>query len=67
MVLGPTHLPFNEELSLKDDYEYTVQHIKEYGGAARCFLIMAHWKHERNKGEYSRTELLKRRRGILSC
>ena len=50
MVIRPTHLRFNENLSLKEDYDYTVQHIKEYGGVVRCFQILAQWKHYTNEG-----------------
>ncbi|PVH78247.1 hypothetical protein DL98DRAFT_516915 [Cadophora sp. DSE1049] len=50
MVIRPTHLRFNERLSLKEDYEYTVQHIKEYGGVVRCFQILAQWRHYTNEG-----------------
>lgn len=40
MVIRPTHLRFNEKMTLKEDYEYTVQHIKEYGGAPRVCQLM---------------------------
>ncbi|KAH7409079.1 hypothetical protein BKA64DRAFT_773690 [Cadophora sp. MPI-SDFR-AT-0126] len=50
MVIRPSHLRFNENLSLKEDYEYTVQHIKEYGGVVRCFQILGKWQHYTNEG-----------------
>ncbi|KAK0109581.1 hypothetical protein ONS95_002266 [Cadophora gregata] len=50
MVIRPTELRFNENLSSKEDYEYTVQHIKKYGGVVRCFQILAQWRHYTNEG-----------------
>ena len=40
MVIRPMELRFNEVMTLKEDYDYTVQHIKEYGGALRNRQVM---------------------------
>lgn len=49
MVVRPTRLRFNEEMTLKEDYDYTVQHIKEYGGVLRVRQLMCRSKKHKVK------------------
>jgi len=44
------HLTFDEGLKLKEDYDYTMQHIKEYGGALRFNFVTVKAGHYSNKG-----------------
>ena len=50
LIVKPNKLLFDENLNLKEDYDYTLQHCEEYGGALRCNRIMPHFKHYTNKG-----------------
>lgn len=50
MVSPETDLRFDEELKLKEDYDYTLQHLHTYGGVARVDSIMAVFKHRTNPG-----------------
>lgn len=50
IMIKPTELRFDENLSLKEDYDYTVQHLKTYGGVLRCNRILATFAHRTNKG-----------------
>lgn len=50
MMVKPTHLRFDENLKLKEDYDYTVQHIKEYGGVYRFNDIFMTFSHYTNAG-----------------
>ena len=43
-------LRFDTNLRTKEDYDYTLQHIDKYGGAARINYILPHFKHYGNKG-----------------
>lgn len=45
-----TPLRFDTNLSLKEDYDYTLQHITHHGGAIRCDNILATFNHYSNKG-----------------
>ncbi|KAF8855585.1 hypothetical protein BDZ45DRAFT_501356 [Acephala macrosclerotiorum] len=68
MVIRPTSLRFNETLTLKEDYEFTVQHIKAYGGAVRLLQLMPKFKHYTKKGgcgTYRSAEAELRNIGIL--
>ena len=49
-VIKPTDLRFDTRFKLKEDYDYTLQHIQKYGGVARCDSIIAKFKHRVNKG-----------------
>jgi hypothetical protein len=49
MVL-PTELRFDEQFRLKEDYDYTCQHIKTYGRVLRLDWILASFRHRSNKG-----------------
>ena len=50
MLCKPTHLRFDEKLRLKEDYDYTLQHIKEYGGVTRFNGLLWTFKHYTNEG-----------------
>lgn len=45
-----TNLRFDEKLKLKEDYDYTLQHIYKYGSVARCNAILASFLHRTNAG-----------------
>ena len=46
----PTHLRYDPTMYVKEDYDYTLQHIREYGAVARCERVLPHFQHERAKG-----------------
>jgi hypothetical protein len=50
LMVKPTNLRFDENLKLKEDYEYTVQHIKEYGGVYRFNDVFVTFSHYTNAG-----------------
>ena len=50
LLIKKCPLLFDEGLTLKEDYDYTLQHCEKYGGALRCNRIMPHFKHYTNKG-----------------
>jgi hypothetical protein len=50
MAVAPNPLRFDENLRLKEDLEYSIQHIKEYGKVARLNTILANWQHRTNLG-----------------
>lgn len=41
---------YDEELKTKEDYDITLQHIKEYGGVCRINYLAPEFKHYNNKG-----------------
>jgi hypothetical protein len=41
---------WNEQLPLKEDYDYTLRHLQRYGVVARCDWILAAFAHRTNKG-----------------
>jgi glycosyltransferase involved in cell wall biosynthesis len=43
-------LYFSTELKLKEDYDYTCQHIARYGGVCRCDDLLASFRHYSNSG-----------------
>lgn len=43
-------LRFDPKLTLKEDYDYTVQHLTEYGKVARVDQLMATFLHGTNRG-----------------
>jgi hypothetical protein len=45
-----TDLLFDENLKLKEDYDYTLQHLHKYSGIVRLDYILASFKHYTNKG-----------------
>jgi hypothetical protein len=50
MLIKPSHLRFDEELPLKEDYDYTLQHHAAFGGALRLDWLMPTFTHRTNKG-----------------
>lgn len=50
MAIAPNPLRFDENLNLKEDLEYSIQHLKEYGQVARLNTILANWQHRTNHG-----------------
>ena len=62
MMIRPHDQPlhFDSALRTKEDYDYTLQHIKRFGGALRCNTILATFEHYTNKGgvvEYRTPEI----------
>jgi TET-Associated Glycosyltransferase len=43
-------LYFDKQFKLKEDYDYTLQHIQKFGCVLRCNQILAYFKHYGNKG-----------------
>lgn len=41
---------FDETLPLKEDYDYTLQHIERFGGVARCDWLLPTFRHRTNPG-----------------
>eukprot|EP00434_Breviolum_minutum_P008986 symbB.v1.2.007916.t2/scaffold494.1/size196131/10 len=41
---------FDESITLKEDYDFTCSHIKEYGAALRCNRMTLRVKHYKNSG-----------------
>jgi hypothetical protein len=50
MVIKPNPLRFDETLPLKEDYDYTCQHLKAYGGVVRCNRVMVDFEHRSKLG-----------------
>ena len=50
ITVMPGELRFDENLRLKEDYDFTVQHLKTYGKVARCDDILATFLHRTNSG-----------------
>lgn len=50
IYVEPSAPRFDTELRLKEDYDFTAQHIANYGGVARCDFIFASFKHRTNAG-----------------
>jgi hypothetical protein len=60
MVRPECDLYFDSNLHLKEDYDYTLQHVAKYGGAVRLNNILATFSHYDNKGgvvDYRTAEL----------
>ncbi len=49
MFIKPNELRFDEQLTLKEDYDYTLQHIKRYG-TIRYQEFLFEFQHYSNKG-----------------
>lgn len=45
-----TDLRFDQNLKLKEDYDYTLQHIYKYGSVARCNALLPSFLHRTNAG-----------------
>ncbi len=50
IMVRPTHLRFDEDLRLKEDYDYTLQHLVTYGLIARANRVLASFQHRTNAG-----------------
>lgn len=50
LIVKPNPLRFDTKLRLKEDYDYTLQHIKEYGECVRFGRFLCSFKHYSNKG-----------------
>ena len=50
MVIRPCSLRFDEKMSLKEDYDYTAQHVDEFGAVTRMNRLFVRAKHYTNKG-----------------
>jgi hypothetical protein len=50
IIIKPNNLRFDTNLRLKEDYDYTLQHIKEMGGCIRYGKYLNSFKHYSNKG-----------------
>lgn len=50
IIVKPNDLRFDNNLKLKEDYDYTLQHIKNYGGCIRYGKFLNKFKHYYNKG-----------------
>lgn len=50
IAVQPCGLFFDEELFLKEDYDYTMQHLTAFQRVARCNAILATFTHRSNKG-----------------
>jgi hypothetical protein len=50
ILIKPNPLRFDMELSLKEDYDYTLQNIKHNGGCIRYCKYLCSFKHYSNKG-----------------
>tara|TARA_R110000737_G_C14423659_1_gene458274 strand:- start:27 stop:770 length:744 start_codon:yes stop_codon:yes gene_type:complete len=60
IIIKPNFLRFDNNLRLKEDYDYTLQHIKELGGCIRYGKYLNSFKHYSNKGgavDYRNSEL----------
>jgi hypothetical protein len=49
-LVRPCDLWFDEQLRLKEDYDYTLQHLAQYGGVVRCNDLLLTFAHRTNKG-----------------
>ena len=50
ILVLPTELRFDENLKLKEDYDYTLQHIVKYGCVARVNALLPTFLHRSNSG-----------------
>lgn len=50
IMVKPSAPRFDEELKMKEDYDFTLQHIRHYGTVARCNSLLATFAHRVNKG-----------------
>lgn len=50
IAIRDTDLRFDTAMTLKEDYDYTCQHILQYGLVARCDHILATYRHRDNAG-----------------
>ena len=50
IAVAPCPLRFDPAFTLKEDYDYTAQHLAEYGKVARCNRILPTFAHRTNRG-----------------
>lgn len=50
ILVRPCDLFFDEQLRLKEDYDYTLQHLSKHGCVARVNSVLAAFAHRTNKG-----------------
>lgn len=50
ILVNPTPLRFDSMFRTKEDYDYTLQHIKKYGGICRCDWLIPKFGHYTNAG-----------------
>ena len=50
ILVEPSEPRFDEEMTLKEDYDFTLQHIAKYKGVARCDDVLAEFAHRTNPG-----------------
>lgn len=50
LFVKPTELRFDTQLTLKEDYDYTLQHLKKYGSCFRYQKYLFEFEHYKNKG-----------------
>lgn len=50
ILVQPCALWFDEQLRLKEDYDYTLQHLATYGGVVRCNDVLLAFAHRTNRG-----------------
>jgi hypothetical protein len=50
IFIKPNHLRFDSNLELKEDYDYCLQHMQEFGGCLRYGLFLTSFIHYSNKG-----------------
>jgi hypothetical protein len=62
MIILPTPLRFDPLIVVKDDYDYTCAHVKEYGGVYRTDFFTFKFAYKTNKGgaQDYRTEAIQR-------
>lgn len=50
LVVLPSPLRFDEAMTLKEDYDFTIQHIHKYGGVLRNDDVLCNFEHYTNAG-----------------
>jgi hypothetical protein len=50
MLVLPSPERFDESFRLKEDYDFTCQHLASYGAVARCNALLANFAHRSNAG-----------------
>jgi len=50
IAVRPTHLRFDPTFTLKEDYDYSCQHLEEYGAVVRVEQVYAEYLRWENKG-----------------
>lgn len=50
IIIKPNDIRFDTNINLKEDYDYTLQHIKKYGGCIRYAKYLNSFEHYVNKG-----------------